>query len=49
MEVTAAEGIDAIQLEFGAEYRNEANRKETAAVLAEAVSRYLEIYVPYQK
>ncbi|MFN7628234.1 MAG: hypothetical protein ACK5PZ_15510 [Pirellula sp.] len=44
-----AEGIDAIQLEFGAEYRNEANRKETAAVLAEAVSRYLEIYVPYQK
>lgn len=43
------EGIDAIQLEFGSEYRNEANRKETAAVLAEAVSRYLEIYVPYQK
>jgi len=44
-----AEGIDAIQLEFGSEYRNESNRKETAAVLAEAVSRYLEIYVPYQK
>ena len=44
-----AEGIDAIQLEFGSEYRIEANRKETAAVLAEAVSRYLEIYVPYQK
>lgn len=43
------EGIDAIQLEFGSEYRNEANRKETAAVLAKAVSRYLEIYVPYQK
>lgn len=44
-----AGGIDAIQLEFGSEYRNEANRKETAAILAEAVSRYLEIYVPFRK
>ena len=44
-----SDGIDAIQLEFGSEYRNEMNREETATVLAEAVSRYLDIYVPFRK
>jgi hypothetical protein len=39
------EGIDAVQLEFGAEYRDKMNRKKTADVLATAVKEYLDTYV----
>ena len=39
------EGIDAVQLEFGAEYRDKMNRKKTTDVLATAVKEYLDTYV----
>ena len=43
-------GIDAMQLEFGADYRSKAARSRTAATLASAIAdyaaRYLEIAVP---
>jgi N-formylglutamate amidohydrolase len=39
------EGVDAIQLEFGADYRDKANRKKIARELAEAVEDYLTEYV----
>jgi N-formylglutamate amidohydrolase len=38
-------GIDAMQLEFGADYRSTANRKKTAAILAEAVESYQRLYL----
>ncbi len=41
-----AGGIDAMQLEFGADYRSKANRKKTAETLAKAIEKYLELYVP---
>lgn len=37
-------GIDAIQLEFGMNYRRAADRKKTAEALAEVTSRWLEIF-----
>ena len=40
-----ANGIDAIQLEFGANYRTSDNIDATAATLAAAVDRYLRRYV----
>lgn len=39
------EGVDAIQLEFGADYRDKANRKKIAGELAKAVEDYLKEYV----
>ena len=39
------EGVDAIQLEFGADYRDKANRKKIAGELAKAVDQYLSEYV----
>ena len=39
------EGVDAIQLEFGADYRDKTNRKKIARELAEAVEDYLTEYV----
>ena len=39
------EGIDAIQLEFGADYRDKSNRPKTADVLAAAVQEYLDTFV----
>ena len=39
-------GIDAVQLEFGFDYRRPASRKKTAQALAEAVERYLKEYLP---
>jgi len=39
-------GIDAVQLEFGFDYRRPAIRTKTAQVLAEAVERYLKEYLP---
>lgn len=38
-------GIDAIQLEFGMDYRTAANRAKTAAVLADAVAEYAKRYL----
>jgi N-formylglutamate amidohydrolase len=38
-------GIDAVQLEFGADYRSAKARKQTAATLAEAVESYLKLYL----
>lgn len=38
-------GIDAIQLEFGGDYRTPEARKKTAAVLADAVSEYAKRYL----
>ena len=38
-------GIDAIQLEFGADFRSPANRKKTADTLAEAVELYRNRYL----
>ena len=38
-------GIDAIQLEFGADYRTPEVRKKTASVLAEAVEAYRDRYL----
>ncbi len=40
--------VDAIQLEFGLEYRNENRRVETARVLANAVADYAEAYLKIQ-
>jgi hypothetical protein len=40
--------IDAIQLEFGAEYRVASKRKETAKVLADALEAYADLYLPRQ-
>ncbi len=39
------EGVDAIQLEFGADYRDRTNRKKIAGELAKAVEDYLKVYV----
>src|SRR5262249_49816912 len=39
-------GIDAIQLEFGGDYRAKDRRKETAARLAEVVAAYAKLYLP---
>lgn len=38
-------GLDAMQLEFGADYRNKTQREKTAEVLSQAVQEYLEEYV----
>jgi len=38
-------GLDAVQLEFGADYRSKTKREKTAEVLAQAVQEYLEEYV----
>jgi N-formylglutamate amidohydrolase len=50
---TGGYGIDAIQLEFGMDYRTEAAREKTAATLTEAVADYsasfLEIPKPVKK
>lgn len=40
------EGLDAVQLEFGSEYRKTANRKQIADDLATAIVEYLDLYVP---
>jgi N-formylglutamate amidohydrolase len=40
-----ASGIDAVQLEFGAEYRTKANRKKIAEQLATAVAQYAKLYL----
>jgi N-formylglutamate amidohydrolase len=39
-------GLDAIQLEFGADYRAPANRKATAAKVADAVVAFSRLYLP---
>jgi N-formylglutamate amidohydrolase len=39
------DGIDAIQLEFGADYRSSARRRQTAAGLADAVVEYSRMYL----
>jgi N-formylglutamate amidohydrolase len=39
-------GIDAIQLEFGGDYRAKDSRKDTAARLADAVAAYAKRYLP---
>lgn len=39
-------GLDAIQLEFGADYRAAANRKATAAKVADAVVKFSRLYLP---
>ena len=38
-------GIDAIQLEFGSDYRNAANRAETAKKLAEVIDQFSNLYL----
>ncbi|MFM8574128.1 MAG: hypothetical protein ACKOAU_21205 [Pirellula sp.] len=38
-------GLDAIQLEFGAEYRSKANRAKSAEVLAQAIIDYMREYI----
>ena len=38
-------GIDAIQLEFGADYRNAEARAKTAAALADALAEYAQRYL----
>ena len=38
-------GLDAIQLEFGADYRNNDNRAKTADVLAQAIVEYMKEYI----
>jgi N-formylglutamate amidohydrolase len=40
------EGLDAVQLEFGADYRIAPNRDRIAQELADAVVEYLEFYAP---
>lgn len=40
------DGIDAMQLEFGGDYRSKANRAKTAETLADAVAEYLQQYIP---
>ena len=40
------EGLDAVQLEFGADYRKAANRTRIAEDLATAIVEYLDLYVP---
>jgi hypothetical protein len=40
-----ANGIDAIQLEFGAEFRTKANRTKSSEILADAIAEYLKLYV----
>jgi N-formylglutamate amidohydrolase len=39
-------GLDAIQLEFGADYRSKENRKQTAANLAKVIEAYAKLYLP---
>ena len=39
-------GLDAIQLEFGADYRAKANLKATAAKVADAVAAFTKLYLP---
>jgi N-formylglutamate amidohydrolase len=43
------EGIDAVQLELGADYRKAANRARIAEDLATAIIQYLDLYVPEWK
>ncbi len=38
-------GVDAIQLEFGGEYRAEAALEETARVLTDAIVEYGQLYL----
>ena len=38
-------GLDAIQLEFGADYRNKDNREKTADILAQAIIEYMKEYI----
>lgn len=38
-------GLDAVQLEFGADYRSKNNRKKTAEVLAKATIEYIQEYI----
>jgi len=40
--------IDAIQLEFGADYRDKSQRKQTARILADAVADYASSYLKVQ-
>lgn len=40
------DGIDAIQLEFGANYRSQKQRDQTAQGLTETIAQYLSIYMP---
>ena len=40
-----AMGIDAMQLEFGAEYRTKGNRKKIAEQLANAIEEYATLYL----
>ena len=40
-------GIDAVQLEMGAEYRTPGNREKTAMQLANAIFNYAELYLPH--
>lgn len=42
-------GIDAMQLEFGADFRSAENRKKTAATLAEAVESFARLYLVKRK
>lgn len=41
------EGLDAIQFEFGADYRKASNRDRIADELADVVIAYLDLYVPH--
>jgi N-formylglutamate amidohydrolase len=38
-------GLDAIQLEFGSEYRDKENRSKTAQVLSQAIVQYIRQYI----
>jgi hypothetical protein len=38
-------GLDAIQLEFGSEYRDKENRSKTADVLTQAIIEYMREYI----
>jgi len=38
-------GLDAVQLEFGADYRTKSNREKTAKVLAKATIEYIQEYI----
>jgi N-formylglutamate amidohydrolase len=40
------EGLDALQLEFGADYRKSANRARIAEELATVIVEYLDLYIP---
>ena len=42
-------GIDAIQLEFGGDFRDKARLNDTAGKVAAAVARYTELYLTNEK